>query len=157
MTGSDAKKLRRAELLELLIEQTEENQRLAKKNRQLEEKLAQRVITLEESGSIAEAALRLSDVFTQAQDAADRYLQSIRQKEEEARQLLRQTEQACEQLFQKTRADCQELERQTRSACEKQLAEAGVQPSAPAEEAAPDLPQQPEEPRGFMGRFLNRR
>ena len=157
MTGSDAKKLRRAELLELLIEQTEENQRLSKRNQLLEEKLAQRVITLEESGSIAEAALRLSDVFTQAQDAADRYLQSIQQKEEQARQLLRQTEQTCQQLLQKTRSECEELERQTRSACEKQLAEAGAKQSAPAEAAVPDLPQQPEEPRGFMGRFLNRR
>ena len=42
MTGNDAKKLKRGELLELLIEQTEENQRLTKAMKKLEEQLAQR-------------------------------------------------------------------------------------------------------------------
>lgn len=158
MSGNDAKKLKRGELLELLIEQTEENQRLAQANRQLEEKLAQRVILLENSGSIAEAALSLSHVFAQAQDAADRYLESVRRKEEEARELLRQTEAACEQLLQKTRAECQELERKTRDDCEKRLAEASQQTTAGEEEAEPPRQEQPlDEPRGFLGRFLNRR
>lgn len=156
MTGNDAKKLKRGELLELLIEQTEENQRLTKAIKRLEEQLAQRVILMEEAGSIAEAALGLSKVFDQAQDAADRYLESIRQKEEEAQNLLRQTEQSCQQQLEKTRAQCEEMEQQTRIECEKRLAEA-ARLSAPEEPK--QLPLEPPEdaPRGRFSRFLNRR
>lgn len=156
MTGNDAKKLKRAELLELLIEQTEENQRLMKAAKRLEAQLAQRVILVEEAGSIAEAALGLSKVFEQAQDAADRYLESVRQKEDEARRLLQQTEQSCRQQLEKTRAQCEEMERQTRAECEKQLAEAArlrspEEPTQPAEEPPEDAP------RGRLSRFLSRR
>ena len=156
MTGNDAKKLKRAELLELLIEQTEENQRLTKAVKKLEEQLAQRVILMEEAGSIAEAALGLSKVFEQAQDAADRYLESVRQKEEEARKLLQQTEQSCQQQLEKTQIQCEEMERQTRIQCEKRLAEA-ARPSAPEEpeQLRAEPPEDP--PRGRFSRFLNRR
>ena len=156
MTGNDAKKLKRAELLELLIEQTEENQRLMKAAKRLEAQLAQRVILVEEAGSIAEAALGLSKVFEQAQDAADRYLESVRQKEDEARKLLQQTEQSCRQQLEKTRAQCEEMERQTRAECEKRLAEAArlrspEEPTQPVEEPPEDAPQ------GRLSRFLSRR
>ena len=156
MTGNDAKKLKRAELLELLIEQTEENQRLTKAVKKLEEQLAQRVILMEEAGSIAEAALGLSKVFEQAQDAADRYLESVRQKEEEARKLLQQTEQSCQQQLEKTRAQCEEMERQTRIECEKRLAEA-AKLSSPEEPAQPSEEPPEDAPRGRFSRFLNRR
>ena len=165
MTGKDAKKLKRAELLELLIEQTEENQRLTSAIKRLEEQLAQRILLVEEAGSIAEAALGLSKVFEQAQDAADRYLVSVRQKEQDAQKLLGQTEQSCQQQLEKTRTQCQELEqqtrlrceeleRQTRLRCEELLAEAeGTKLPAP-EEPEP-LPETP--PQGRFSRFLNRR
>lgn len=156
MTGNDAKKLKRAELLELLIEQTEENQRLTKAISKLEEQLSQRVILMEEAGSIAEAALGLSKVFAQAQDAADRYLESVRQKEDEARVLLRQTEEACRLQLEKTQAQCEEMERQTRMECEKRLAEA-ARPDIPGEPK--QLPEEPPEDahQGLLGRFRNRR
>ena len=135
MNSKEAKKLTRPELLELLIEQTEENQRLTQKITRLEEALAQRLLVMERSGSIAEAALSLSGVFTQAQDAADRYLLSIQKKQEEAEALLAQarqrsqaildrTETECEQYKKDVLARCAELERETQSKCEKLLREA---------------------------------
>ena len=135
MNSKEAKKLTRGELLELLIEQTEENQRLTQKITRLEETLAQRLLVMERSGSIAEAALSLSGVFTQAQDAADRYLLSIRKKEEEADSLvsqarqkaqaiLEQTETECEQFKKDVLARCAQLERETESKCEKLLHDA---------------------------------
>ena len=158
MTGNDAKKLKRGELLELLIEQTEENQRLTKAMKKLEEQLAQRIILVEEAGSIAEAALGLSKVFEKAQDAADRYLESVRQKEEEAQKLLRQTEQSCQQQLEKTRAQCEEMERQTRIECEKRLAEAEAAKLSAPEQPEPLSLEPPEDaPRGRFSRFLNRR
>ena len=78
MTAKELKKLGRTELLEMLLQQVEENERLRAEAEELREKLAQRTIVMENSGSVAEAALRLSGVFDQAQKAADDYLESIR-------------------------------------------------------------------------------
>lgn len=135
MNSKEAKKLSRGDLLELLIEQTEENQRLTQKITRLEEALAQRLLVMEQSGSIAEAALAVTDVFEQAQDAADRYLLSIRKKEEEADSLvsqarqkaqaiLEQTEKECEQYKKEVLDRCAQLERETESKCEKLLRDA---------------------------------
>ena len=107
MTKNDAKKLRRGDLLELLIEQTEENQRLMNKISQMEAKLSERVIVMEQAGSIADAALGLTEVFSQAQDSADRYLESIRQKQAEAEDVLRQAQEKAGQIQRKAQEEGQ--------------------------------------------------
>ena len=62
-TDRDLKRLTRAELLELLLEQSKEIDRLRDEldaaNRQLDE----RQIVIDRAGSIAEAALQLSGIF----------------------------------------------------------------------------------------------
>ena len=78
MTGKELKKLSRTELLEILLHQVEENEQLRQQLEEAERQLAERAIVIEDSGSMAEAAMRLSGVFDQAQQAADDYLQSIR-------------------------------------------------------------------------------
>lgn len=78
MTGKELKKLSRTELLEILLHQVEENEQLRAQLEEAERQLAERAIVIEDSGSMAEAAMRLSGVFDQAQQAADDYLQSIR-------------------------------------------------------------------------------
>lgn len=124
MTEKEFSKLKRRDLLELLLSQIQEDERLERrgaamaaritkqekslthlkerldekdaqierlKNR-LDEKDAQivvlrdtlerertsRRIELNEAGSIAEAALKLSGIFEAAQDAADRYLENVK-------------------------------------------------------------------------------
>lgn len=114
MTKNDAKKLRRGDLLELLIEQTEENQRLMNKISQLETKLSERVIVMEQAGSIADAALGLTEVFSQAQDSADRYLESIRQKQAEAEDALCQAREKAKQIEQKAQEEGQTTVRKAR-------------------------------------------
>ncbi len=78
MTDAELKKLKRHELLQMLIEQGKQmealKEELEEKNRLLEE----RRINLEEAGSIAEAALKLNNVFEAAQKAADQYLYSVK-------------------------------------------------------------------------------
>jgi hypothetical protein len=49
-----------------------------------EEQLASRRIEVENAGSIAEASLRLNGVFQAAQEAADQYLENVRQRAEAA-------------------------------------------------------------------------
>ncbi len=78
MTENELKKLNRAELLELLLEQERENNRLRLEIRDLKRKLEDRDIKLVESGNIAEAAIRIHNVFEAAQAAADTYLLNIK-------------------------------------------------------------------------------
>ena len=78
MTENELKKLNRAELLELLLEQERENNRLRLEIRDLKGKLEDRDIKLVESGNIADAALRIHNVFEAAQAAAETYLHNIK-------------------------------------------------------------------------------
>lgn len=71
-------RIKRSELLELLVQLSEENDALKKENERLHAQLEERSIAIEEAGSIAEAALRLNGVFKAAQDAADDYLANVR-------------------------------------------------------------------------------
>lgn len=84
MNKKELKKLSRAELLELLLEIDQENETLRSENDRLTEALQQRTIAMAQTGSIAEAALKLNGVFEAAQAAADQYLDSIRSLHEEA-------------------------------------------------------------------------
>ncbi len=78
MTDREMKRLSRRELLELLLEERRENERLSAELREANERLEDRQIDLESAGSIAEAALRLNGVFAAAQAAADQYLENAR-------------------------------------------------------------------------------
>lgn len=73
----ELKKLKRSELLEIMLAQSEEIERLRNELSQKEEELNQRRIAIEQSGSIAEASLRLTRVFEEAQRAADLYLANV--------------------------------------------------------------------------------
>lgn len=76
------RKLSKLQLLELLAQQERELQALRQELAEKEEALQNRVLQMEEAGSIAEAALRLNDVFEAAQRAADQYLESLRNRTE---------------------------------------------------------------------------
>lgn len=78
MTNKEMKKLSRAELLEMLIEQSKRVKELETQLDEANRKLNERAIILQNAGSIAEASLQLSDIFETAQKAADLYLESIK-------------------------------------------------------------------------------
>ena len=83
MTEKELRRLNRGELLELLIAQMEGNKTLAARLKQADAALERRQIAIETSGTLAEAALRLSGVFEAADQAARQYLESLRAREEE--------------------------------------------------------------------------
>lgn len=101
MTEKQLRKLSRTELLELLIEQTKKNAALEQEIAQCRAEKESREIKIENSGSIAEAALQLNGLFETAQQAADQYLENIRKKEEE-------TAVRCEKLEEATKKICLE-------------------------------------------------
>lgn len=80
MTERELRRLKRSELLELLIAQIEETETLKKKLDRAEAKLASRELIIEEAGNLAEAALRLNGIFEAAQRTADQYLENIRRR-----------------------------------------------------------------------------
>lgn len=116
MLDVELRRLRKAELLELLLEIEEENEQLAGENRQLKEQLANKKVSLESVGSIAEASLQLSGVIAAAQEAADIYLYNVRD-------LANQQEQAQIEVWNKTAALCLDYARKV----ERQCAEAAGQ------------------------------
>lgn len=72
------KRMKRKELLEILLLQNKKITLLEEKNKYLEDKLSKREILIKESGSIAEVSLKLNKIFEVAQKAADDYLESIK-------------------------------------------------------------------------------
>lgn len=117
MTDEELRKLKRADLLELLVAQGKENEALQEKLRQAEAALWDRQIQLDEAGNIAEAALRLSGVFQAAQQASDQYLENIRKMHEE-------TESRCARLEETSRARAEQLEQESKAQAERLVAEA---------------------------------
>lgn len=100
MNKKDLKHLRRSQLLELLIEQTKENNELRIQLEAANAKIAEKEIQLSNAGTIAKASLELNGVFEAAQNAADQYIENIRRMEKEQQELcesLRQAEKALEE------------------------------------------------------------
>lgn len=83
MTDKELRRLSRAELLEMLLAQMEENERLNRRLQAAQAALADRRIAIEESGTLAEAALKLNKVLEAADQAARQYLENIRRRAEE--------------------------------------------------------------------------
>ncbi len=77
MTEKELKRLSRVELLEMLLAQTKENQKLKKQLQEAQEALSDREIAIEKAGTMAEAALLLNGVFEAADQAARQYLENI--------------------------------------------------------------------------------
>lgn len=90
MDDKELRRLKRRELLEILVELAEENESLNQENEALRNKLNDRNICLNEAGSIAEAAININKVFEAAQSAADQYLENIKKLSLEGQKNLKQ-------------------------------------------------------------------
>ena len=84
MEDRELQRLKRGDLLELLLEQSKENDSLKKaleerekQIQELEKKLENRKIDLENAGTIAEASFKLNGVFEAAENAAKQYLENL--------------------------------------------------------------------------------
>lgn len=78
MTDKQLRRMSRSELLELLVEEMEENERLRRQLEQAQEELKNRRIMLSTAGTLAEAALQLNGVFQAADKAARQYLENVK-------------------------------------------------------------------------------
>ena len=83
MTDKELHRLSRKELLEMLLAQIQENEKLKEELRRAERQLSDRRLLQENVGSMAEAAMRLNAVFEAADRAAQQYLENVRLSAEE--------------------------------------------------------------------------
>lgn len=74
----ELKKLKKVELLEILYQQNLKIDNLNEKITQLEKQLADKTICIAEAGSIAEAALKLTNIFEEAQKAIELYKHNVK-------------------------------------------------------------------------------
>lgn len=79
----ELKSLKRSELIEIIYQLKKSEQELQKENEALRKSLESKRISLANAGSIADAALALTDIFTTAQESADVYLAEIVQRKAE--------------------------------------------------------------------------
>ena len=75
----ELRKLKRSDLLELMLVQSEEIDRLREELDRTKQQLEEKTVRSQQAGSIAEAAVQISGLLNAAQEAADIYLQSIKQ------------------------------------------------------------------------------
>lgn len=112
MTDEELRRLKRGDLLELLVSQEREKDELNMRLYKAEKALEDRRIQLDEAGSIAQAALQLNGVFEAAQAAADQYLESVRERSRD------------------TEALCARMEMEAREKADRMIAEAEAKCSA---------------------------
>lgn len=128
ITDADLRRLKRGDLLEMLLASSKENQRLEAQVQQLNEQLHSREIMIENSGSMAEAALQLNGVFEAAQNAATQYLENIQMRSSKLDEMCarreRESQLQAQQLLQRTEEQCRLLERQTKATCDAMMSNA---------------------------------
>lgn len=83
MTNKELRKLKRTELIELMLMQSRELDEQRAQRQELEKQLESRELKLNEAGSIAEAAMEINHVFASAQSAANQYLENIKALQED--------------------------------------------------------------------------
>lgn len=101
--NKELKKMSRKELLEILLEQAKRIEELENKIEKLNEKLESKKLIFKNAGSLADASLQLSGIFNVAQEAAEIYLNNIKELkekgekelEEKTNKMLKDTERKC--------------------------------------------------------------
>ena len=106
MTDKELRKLHREDLLQILINQQRQIDDLNAALEDSEAALKDKRIAIEESGSIAEAALRINGVFTSAQMAADRYMEEMRERADAQRA---EAERTAENIVKQARAEAERI------------------------------------------------
>ena len=98
MTSKELKRLRRTDLMEMLLDLSKENLELRRQLDEANDALADRQIRTEQAGSLAEAALQLNGIFAAAQAACEQYEYNIRLR--------------CRELEEQTRRECAAIQAQ---------------------------------------------
>lgn len=105
MTEQELKKLKRYDLVRLLLDQKKENEWLEKENKELKERLDERLLKMEEAGSLAEAAIELNQVFESADSAVRQYKASLQKAYSQIDSMKKDTRTYCEELVEQAKTE----------------------------------------------------
>ena len=128
MSNMDLKKLSRADLLEMLIEQSAQVEVLQERLAIAESALQKRELTIDRAGSLAEAALQLNGVFEAAQAACEQYSENIRllsqRQTDVCARLERDSRERASAMLNEAMRNCEQMENDTRVRCAEMTAKA---------------------------------
>lgn len=128
MTSKELRRLSRADLLEMLINQSSEIEELKEKLSAAEKALEEQDIAIDSAGSIAEASLQVSGVFEAAQKAGQCYLENIKRLSERqifvCERLEKESRDAAEARIAETEKRCSEMEESSKQRCAEMLTKA---------------------------------
>jgi len=102
MTDRQLRKASRSDLLKLLLEEKKINEALHEQIQQMQLRLDSRQLHMNQAGSLAEAALKLSGIFDAAESACQYYTENIRA-------LSGRQEEICRKMEQETREKCDRM------------------------------------------------
>ena len=132
MTDRELQKLSRTDLLEMLVDLSEELDRVKKQLEIAEEKLNSRQIMIDKAGSIAEAALQLIGAFEAKGTPSEHHADNIRQLNERQEEICRKIEWECREKarlrLEEVERKCMQMEADTIDRCAKMqaMAKAGL-------------------------------
>ena len=113
MTDKELRRLRRDDLLQILINQQRQIDDLTALVEDYEKQLNERKIAIEEAGSLAEAVLKLNGVFDAAQKAADQYLEETKRRvgslREETDGAIERAQKQAEDILREARSESQRI------------------------------------------------
>ena len=111
---NDLKRLKRKELLEILLEQTKRIEELEDKLDILQKELNSKNISINQSGSLAEASLKLSNIFKSADDAIEIYRLNFEQSlKKEERLLKKECKKIRDKMISDTNIKCKKKEEES--------------------------------------------
>ncbi len=118
MTDKELRRLKRVDLLKILIEQEKELEAARQEVKELKEELNSKKIQLENAGNIAEAALQVNGFFEAAQKAAKQYLDNVQiLSEQQEKKIMEQ----CAAMEEETRQKCILMEEEAKKKIKEQF------------------------------------
>lgn len=128
MDSKELRKLSRADLIEILIDQSIEMQSLREKLNKVEVAQERRAMAIDKSGSLAEASLKVSGIFEAAEEACREYAENIKflseRQEEISARLEEESRRKAEQMLEETRIRCEKMESAAKVSCAEMLEKA---------------------------------
>ena len=135
MAEEEMKRLKRSDLLARLAELTRENEELKAELVNTRAKLADKTLDLLDTGSIAEASLKLNGVFEAAQAAANQYLDNIERLYRGRGELVREAQSKAQALVAQAKLDAQDELAHVKAEAETEAEQVRVAAKVAADEA----------------------
>ena len=107
MTDRQLRKASRPELLKMLQQCRQENDDLRQRLEQTQSQLQSRQLVVDQSGTLADAALKLSGIFEAAESACQYYTENIRtlsgRQEEICRKMEQESREKCDRMLEQAK------------------------------------------------------